>query len=97
MMITNFPYFPDEIAERALNLYHERLEAQLEIPENTGRFLSLDIVTGDYILSEQHWEGSKQLKTLHPEAIIYTLRIGYPAAVSLSGRVRPLLDSGDTQ
>ena len=89
-MNTFLGHSPQEIAARALRLYQEKLQPVLETPENIGRFLSIDIESGFYELSQRHWEGSRKLKSSHPNAVVYTLRIGYPAAVSLSGRVRPL-------
>ena len=80
---------PQEIAAQAMLLYRETLQKTLETPENIGRFLSIDIESGSYELSQRHWDGSRKLKQNYPNAVIYTLRIGYPAAVSLSGRVRP--------
>jgi hypothetical protein len=80
---------PEEIAAQAMRLYRETLQAVLETPENIGRFLSIDIESGAYFLSPERWESSHKLKETHPKAVIYTFRIGYPAAVSLSGRIHP--------
>jgi hypothetical protein len=92
-MNTFLSHPPQEIAAQAMLLYSETLQKTLEIPENIGFFLSIDIESGSYELSQRHWDGSRKLKESHPDAIIYTLRIGYPAAVSLSGRVRPLSET----
>jgi hypothetical protein len=87
-MTNLFPLPPEEIASKAMTLYRDRLQALLDTPEYVGQFVSIDITSGDYMVGEKHMETSRLLRQRHPNAVIYTLRIGYPAAVSMSGRLQ---------
>lgn len=78
-----------EIVERGEAFYQKELRASLEsIPANRGRFLALDVASGDYELAHDSWNAFSQLKTRRPEAVIYIVRVGYPTAVRLGMRTR---------
>lgn len=80
----------DEVVNRGAAIYNEKLRSAVETPENVGKFISIDILSGGYAIGEQHLDTSRQVRAAHPGAVICTLRIGYPAAVSMSGRMQPL-------
>ena len=78
----------EEIARRAEVIY-ATMQEHIDTPENLGRYFSIDIDTGDTELGDRH-ETAHILRSRHPNAVIYTLKIGYPAAVSMTGMMRPL-------
>lgn len=79
---------PEEIAEKAMTLYRERLQASLDTDENKGKILSIDIKSGDYVLGEKLHEPARALRRTHPDAIIFTLKIGYRAVYQMGYRLR---------
>ena len=50
------------------------------IPSTRASFLVIDIETGDYEIDADDLAATKQLLANRPNAVIYGLRIGYPAA-----------------
>ncbi len=74
----------DEIVRRGEEIYEQQIRAKVE-PQNKGKFLVIDIKTGAYELDEDDLTASKRLLARHPDAEIYGLRIGYPAAYRLGG------------
>ena len=45
-----------------------------------GKFLSIDIETGAYEINADEGTSSIALLEKHPEAVLYCVRIGFPAA-----------------
>lgn len=69
----------EEIARLGLERYARDIQARVEA-ESSGRFLVLDVITGDYEIDEDDLTASDRLLARRPEALLYGLRIGYPAA-----------------
>jgi hypothetical protein len=72
-------YTSEEIARRGQALYEERLRAVVDA-RNRGKFLVLDIETGEYELDVDELAALQRAKGKNPDAALYILRIGYPAA-----------------
>jgi hypothetical protein len=70
--------------ERGQSLYESGIRRQVE-PVHNGKFLALDVKTGDYAIDDNMLTALDRLRTRHPKAEIYVLRIGYPTAVTLGG------------
>lgn len=75
-------YSSDEIAERGQALYdrdiHDKLDASAR-----GKFLALNIETGEYEIDADERAALKRARAKHPGAAVYLLRIGHPAAYRL--------------
>jgi hypothetical protein len=56
----------------------------IEIPQEA--FLVLDILSGQYEIADDDLIASDRLIAKKPDAILYRLRIGYPAAYRLGGK-----------
>lgn len=67
----------NEIGRRGRELYEQTLRAKVE-PENKGRYLVLNIETGDYAIGDEALPLSTQVRALSPAGQLYALRIGYP-------------------
>ncbi len=78
-------YTNDEIVRRGEELYQERVRAQVE-PEHTGKYLVLDIETGDYEIAPTAIEAIQRMKARHADPALYILRVGHQAAYRLGGR-----------
>lgn len=60
-------------------MYAQQIRDKVD-PQHKGKFLVIDIETGDYEIDANDLVATQQLLTTHPNAVIYGLRIGFPAA-----------------
>ncbi|MCY3551045.1 MAG: hypothetical protein OYL97_00985 [Candidatus Poribacteria bacterium] len=72
-------YPPGTIAARGKEIYQQQIREKVE-PQHKGKFLSVDIETGDYEIDTDDLSPSLRLLAKRPEAVIYSLRIGFRAA-----------------
>lgn len=77
-------YSNDEIADRGNALYEQQVRAQVE-PAEVGKFLVIDIETGDYEVDAKELAAFHRAKAKRPDAPLYLIRIGSPAAYHFSG------------
>jgi hypothetical protein len=54
---------------------------------NIGKFLVLDIESGDYEIDDEDEKASRRILARHPEGVLYGLRIGFAAAYRLGNCV----------
>ena len=73
---------PDQVAESGEKIYQQQLRDKVEC-EHRGRFLVLDIVSGDYEIDDRDVVASGRLLERRPEGILYGVRIGHPTAYRL--------------
>ena len=78
-------YTSDEIVQRGQALYEEKIREKVEA-NNKGKFLVLDIETGEYEIDTDSLAAYERAAAKHPDPALYILRIGYPSAVRLGGR-----------
>ncbi len=77
-------YTSEEVAARGEAIYAEQIRAQVEAG-NKGKFLVLDIETGDYEIDAEDLPATLRVLAKRPAAILYGLRLGYPTAYRLGG------------
>lgn len=70
-----------EIVPRGEDIYERDVRPKLG-PEHEGKFVVLDVTTGEYAMAENDLEASELVLEKNPEAILYGLRVG-PGAASL--------------
>jgi hypothetical protein len=73
------------IGERGQAIYEERLRPLVEIEENIGKIISIDVESGDYEIADDLVTAGKRVRERHPEAKIYGKRIGYNAVFAVGG------------
>jgi hypothetical protein len=72
-------YTADDVARRGRQLYERRIRAKVE-DEHAGKFLVVDVTTGEYEVAEDDLQASDRALARNPDAVLYGLRIGEPAA-----------------
>lgn len=72
----------EEITSRGQTLYDEQIRASVE-PQHDGRFLVLDIDTGEYEIADVAVDAIGRMKARHADPALFILRIGRPAAYAL--------------
>ena len=75
-------YSPEEVAARGEEIYETEIRPEVE-QKLHGLYLVLDIESGDYETDQEDLAATKRLMAKRPDAVIYGLRIGYPAAYRL--------------
>lgn len=76
-----------EIAERGRELYESRLKNELE-PEQRGRYVVMDVVSGEYVVGDDYAELSREFHARRPDAPLYTKKIGYRAVGRIGGNLK---------
>ena len=75
-------YNSDEIAQRGQVLYDQQIRAQVET-RHKGKFLVLDIETGNYEIDINELAALRRAKAKNPDAALYLLRVGSSTAYRL--------------
>lgn len=68
------------IAQRAKQIYNERLKAQLE-SSDPDRFVAIEPDSGEYFLGETLSEAIGKSRQKYPDRLAHAIRVGHPAAV----------------
>lgn len=77
-------YSREEVAERGEAIYEQEIRDHVE-GESKGKYLVLDIESGEYEIDQDDLVATKRMMARCPDAVLYGLRIGYPAAYRLGG------------
>ena len=79
-------YTPEEIGRIGTEIYRHQLRSQV-MPQYKGKFLILDIESGDYEIDADDTSAEERLRSRRPTGVFFGLRIGYTSAYTLSGRM----------
>ncbi|CAA9458449.1 MAG: hypothetical protein AVDCRST_MAG58-1947 [uncultured Rubrobacteraceae bacterium] len=86
----------EEIARRGREIYEREIRAEVE-PEHAGRFLVVDVITGDYEVADDDLVASERLLARNPDAMLYGQPVGEPGLPSARiGSPRTGYLGGDT-
>jgi hypothetical protein len=77
-------YTLEEIAQRAEEIYQRSIRDKV-MPQDKGKFLVVDIDSGDYEVDEDDLAAEDRLRARQPEGVFYLLRVGYTTAYTLGG------------
>jgi hypothetical protein len=80
-------YTTEGVAERGKEIYEDQIRAKVEA-EHHGKFLVVDIESGEYEIAEDDGTATDRLLARKPNGILYGLRIDYLTAYRLGGRFR---------
>jgi len=78
-------YTSEEIVRRGQALYDQQIRAQVEA-SHQGKFLVLDIESGEYEIDVDELAALKRAKAKNPDAALYILRVGYSTAYRVGGQ-----------
>ena len=79
-------YSPEEVESRGEAIYEQQIRPKVEA-QHKGKFLVLDVETGEYEIDDDDLAATKRVLANRPDAVLYGLRIGYPAAYRLGGHL----------
>lgn len=77
-------YSPEEVEARGEEIYQTQIRPRVEAG-NHGKFVVIDIETGEYEIDKDDLQATKRALAKRPKAVLYGVRIGYPAAYQLGG------------
>ena len=78
-------YSKEEFARRGDAIYEKDILPKLAA-KDVGKFLAIDIETGEYEIAADEMKAGDKLCARLPEAQIWMVRIGYAATRSFGGR-----------
>jgi hypothetical protein len=84
-MLETIFWTTEEVVAAGTKIYEQKIRSLVEMPENIGKMLTLDIETGEYKIGVNSIEGAIELKKNRPMARLFTLRIGHDVGVSFGG------------
>jgi hypothetical protein len=79
-------YTGEEVAARGQAIYEQQIRDKLE-PEHVGKFLVIDVETGEYELDADDVAAMKRAAQKHPADVLYGMRIGYPTMGRIGARL----------
>ena len=85
-MTTYRDYTDEEIERRGETVFEAQVRPHLD-EEDKGKYVTIDVETGAWLMGEDSLALADRLHADHPEAALYTLRVGYPYTVRLGGRL----------
>jgi hypothetical protein len=77
-------YTNEEVARMADEIYRRDIRPKV-MPHHKGKFLILDIESGDYEIDEDDLSAEEMLRARRPEGVFFGIRIGYKTAYKLGG------------
>ena len=77
-------YTDEEITRIPEEIYRRDIRPKV-MPQHKGKFLTLDIESGDYEIDEDDLSGEKRLRARHPDGVFFRFRIGYTTPYALGG------------
>ena len=82
----------EEVARRAKHLYESSIRDQVEVEENIGKMVIIDIATGDYKVDENGLHAADYLSKKHPIARLFGIKIGYNVAASFGDVIERVVE-----
>ena len=77
--MTTSKFSKDEVCDRGEEIYEEHIKALVE-PQENGKFIVIDIESGDYEISEDMLDASDLLQKRRPDSVQFGAMIGYESA-----------------
>jgi hypothetical protein len=87
MKMAHSRYTIEEIGRRGEELYQQQIRAKVE-SQNRGKYLVLDIDTGEYEIGDDVMSLWQQMHSRHQDAALYTVKVGFPVTARI-GKARP--------
>ena len=72
-------YTIDEICDRGEQIYEEQIKHLVE-PQENGKFIAIDIKSGDYEINKDDIIATDRLRDRRPNAVGFLARVGCKAA-----------------
>ena len=74
------------IADKGERIYTKNIKADIDLEKESGKFVIIDVDSGDYEIDKRDAVASRRLHERRPNGVFYGIRIGFPAAYRMGGR-----------
>ncbi len=81
-------YTKEEVVRLGREIYEREIRERVE-PEHDGEFVVVDVESGSYEVGESDVEASDLVLRKNPDAVLYFLRVGRPAAYRIGAGSAP--------
>ena len=86
-MSLKVPVFRRSVASRGRRIYRRKIQRIVD-PAETGRFVVIDVKSGDYEVADRDADATFRLMARRPDAVTWAERVGYAAAYRLGAGLR---------
>ena len=80
----------DRATEEGSRIYYHQLRPILEVEENFGKVLVIDVDTAEYEMDVDGNAAVARIRAWHPDHLLYRMRIGAKATYSMAGPPRAI-------
>jgi hypothetical protein len=74
---------PDELADLGASIFDQQIRPALR-PEDHGKFVAIDVTTGEYEIDEDDYSAVMRLRSRKPTAEMWLMRAGFPATYRIA-------------
>ena len=85
MPVTEPQRTPEELARLGAEAFNRHVRPKLR-PEDDGKFVAIDVVTGDHEIDEDDYTAVTRLRARRPSADVWLECVGQPASCRLRRR-----------
>lgn len=78
----------EEVVRLGREIYERDIQTKVET-EHDGEFLVVDVTTGSYEVDENDVAASDRTLEKNPDAVLYLMRVGHPAAYRIGAGFTP--------
>lgn len=82
---------PADLSARGASLYEQGIRSQVE-PQEKGKFVVIDIFSGEFEVGIRDADATKRLLDRHPDAMTWAVRVGHPTPYVWLSRRSPFND-----
>jgi hypothetical protein len=82
MPATEPQHTPEELARLGAEAFDRYVRPTLR-PEDDGKFVAIDVVTGDHEIDQDDYAAVMRLRARRPSADVWLARVGHPTAYKL--------------
>ena len=86
-MMSNSQLDRHEVAKLGQEIYNRQIRSQVEVAENIGKIVAIDVETGEYEVGDDLVETSLKSQAKHPNALLWAERIGFDAVYAVGGTI----------
>ena len=78
------PLSPDDVERLGEEAFRRDVRPHLR-PEDDGKFVAIDVGSGDYEIDEDDYTAVERLEARLPDAEVWLMRAGHPTASKFAG------------
>ena len=82
--MTHEDYAFGEIVSKGQAIYQEKIRPLVH-PSKKGKFVVVDVKSGDYEIDDEDIVATLRLRERRPEAMTFAVKVGYRCAYSIGG------------